>query len=69
MLQGGLKGVSRKFQECFREISQIEGCFKGVLMGFKGIKRNPKVGKFQMSFKGVSRKFQGCLKKVFRVLQ
>ena len=45
------KGVSRKFQECLKEVSgKCQGYFKKLL----------KV--FQQSFKGVSTKIEGCFK-------
>ena len=61
MFQGGLKGVSGKFQECCKEVSgKIQGYFKkgsrvfqlrlnGVLSIFKGVSRV-----FVRSLKGVS---------------
>ena len=51
MFQGYLKGVLRKFKECFREVSRVlQEYFKVVLR------------KFQVCFMKVSgrRKFQGC---------
>ena len=45
MSVGIFKGVSMKFQECFKEVLRLES-FKGVSRKFKGY------------FKGVSRVFQ-----------
>ena len=46
MFQGSLKGVSRKFHECFKDDSgKFQGCFERVIMVFQG------------GVKGVSRKF------------
>ena len=57
--QGSFKGVSRKFQGRFKEVSRLsrkfQGCFKDAV--------------FQGSFKGVSRKFQGCFIEVSKVFQ
>ena len=53
--QGGFKGVSSKFQWCYKELfkkvsRKCKGDFKGVLECFKGL----------------SRKFQWCLEEVLR---
>ena len=47
------KGVSRKFQGCFKKVSRV------FLESLKVISR-----KFQGCFEGVSRKFQGSFKNV-----
>ena len=66
-----MQGVSRKFQEFFKEVSgRCNGCFmeisrvllvrlKGVSGSFKGVSRD-----FERSLKGGSGKFLGCLKEV-----
>ena len=37
MFQGSFKGVLRKFQGCFTEVSRVfQGSFKGVSRKFKG---------------------------------
>ena len=78
MFQGRVKGVSRRFEECFKEVSMVfPECFKGVLRNIEeyfkeeqGIGKKFK-GKFQMCmkgscFKGFSRKFSGCFTVVSR---
>ena len=62
--QGSFKGVSRKFQGCFKEVlREFHGSFKGVSRKFQGcLKEVSRV--FQGPFKDVSRKFKGCFKKV-----
>ena len=48
MLQGSLKGISKKIEECFNGVlSGFQGCFKEVLEVF------------QETFKGDSRELQG----------
>ena len=54
MIEGRLKGVSRKFSVGFMAFGRNS----------KGIS-----GKFKMCINGVLRKFQGCFKKDFRVVQ
>ena len=62
VFQGCIKGVSRKFQGSFKEVSGLfQGCFKGVSRKFQG-RFKEVVWVFQGSFKGVSRKFQGRFK-------
>ena len=58
MFQGSHKRVSRKFQECFKEVF---GKFQGCLIII--VSRVFQVGRcFSSSFKGVSRKFKRSLK-------
>ena len=61
------KGVSRKSNGCFNEVSRMfhasfmdrkfQGCFKKVSRVLQGC------------FEGVLRKFQGCFKEVLRMIQ
>ena len=71
VFQESLKGVSRKFQGCFKEVlrvlteSEVKRCFKGVSRKFQGGSKN-----FLGCFKKVSRifqEFQGPFKKISRV--
>ena len=72
-IRKSLKGVSRKFKECFKECSCVfqwllKEVLKGVSRKFqKCFKKDSRV--FQGSFKSVSRKFQECFKEVLRVFQ
>ena len=37
VFQGSFKGVSRKFQRCFKEVLKVfQGSFKGVVRAFQG---------------------------------
>ena len=52
------KGVSRKFQGCFKEVSRVfQGSFKDVSRKLKRVSR-----KFHGCFKEVSRAFHGSFK-------
>ena len=53
-------GISRKFQECFNEVSRVfTKTFKGVLRSLKGVFRKFPECYMEVSenFKGVSRKY------------
>ena len=68
VLERNLKGVSGKFQLCFKEISkEFQGSFLTISRkfqgGFKEVERS-----FQGSIKLVSSGFQGYLKEVQRLL-
>jgi len=53
VFQESFKGVLRKFQSCFKELSRVfQESFKGVLRKFKGLSRN-----FHGCFEGVLRVF------------
>ena len=58
-----LKGVSRKFQGCFKEVSRMfHGSLKGVSRKFEGcFKEVSRV--FHGSFKGVQGSFKGVSRK------
>ena len=60
VFQGSFKGVLRKFQGCFKEISRVfHGSFKVVSRKFQGCLKEVSRG-FHGRFKGVVRAFQGC---------
>ena len=55
MFKGSFKSVSRKFQECFQEVSRVlQGSLKGVSRKFQECSKDA-LGKVQ----GCLRKFQG----------
>ena len=64
MYQGSFKGVSRKSQKSFKEVSM---CSKKVSRVF--YKSFKSISKKIEGFKGVPSKFLGCSKEVSRVFQ
>ena len=78
MFQGRVKGVSRRFQEYFKEVLMVfPESFKGVSRNIEGCSKEEQgigkkfKGKFQMRmkgscFKGFSGKFSGCFIEVSR---
>ena len=68
MFQGCFKDVSRVFKESSFFSRKIEGCFNGVLSGFRAC-WNKVEWVFEGSFQGVSRMFQGRFKAVWRKIE
>ena len=59
VLQENLKGVSRKFHGCFKELQRVfQGCFKSVYISFKCELR-----KFRGNLKDILMGTQGYIKK------